>query len=95
MEAKAEGWYRDPYALHEDRWFSRGTPTKLVRDDGRESYDEPPDSPLPETELVPAEPAAQGDPSDLLRADAIGNAPSSAEASQNAVFNVWNTGWPI
>lgn len=49
----AEGWYRDPFAIHEDRWMSQGRPTKLVRDGGVESYDPPPDLPLP-AELVPA-----------------------------------------
>ncbi len=49
----AEGWYRDPFAIHEDRWMSQGQPTKLVRDGGVESYDPPPDLPLP-AELVPA-----------------------------------------
>jgi hypothetical protein len=29
---KAQGWYRDPYLVHEDRYFSDGQPTKLVRD---------------------------------------------------------------
>ena len=48
----AEGWYRDPFAIHEDRWMSQGRPTKLVRDGGVEAYDSPPDLPLP-TELVP------------------------------------------
>ena len=38
-----EGWYTDPYGRHEARWFSDGTPTKLVRDRGVESYDKPPD----------------------------------------------------
>lgn len=36
---EAEGWYRDPYLVHEDRWFSAGQPTKLVRDAGIEDYD--------------------------------------------------------
>jgi hypothetical protein len=44
-EPQAEGWFEDPYLLHEHRWFSSGTPTKLVRDEGRESYDPAPDSP--------------------------------------------------
>jgi hypothetical protein len=26
-----EGWYVDPYGLHDDRWISDGTPTVLVR----------------------------------------------------------------
>ena len=37
-----QGWYPDPYERHEDRWFSGGKPTRLVRDQGTESYDEPP-----------------------------------------------------
>jgi hypothetical protein len=49
----AEGWYRDPFAIHEDRWMSQGRPTKLVRDGGVEAYDPPPDLPL-HAELVPA-----------------------------------------
>jgi len=50
----AEGWYRDPFAIHEDRWMSQGRPTKLVRDGGTEAYDPPPDLPLPAT-LVPVD----------------------------------------
>jgi hypothetical protein len=37
-----EGWYTDPFGRHEARWLSDGQPTKLVRDAGVESYDEPP-----------------------------------------------------
>lgn len=48
------GWFQDPYHLHQDRYFSAGQPTKLVRDAGLESYDPPPDIPLPE----PPTPAA-------------------------------------
>jgi hypothetical protein len=47
----AEGWCRDPYLVHDDRWYSDGQPTKLVRDGGAESYDPPPPGP-PKTELV-------------------------------------------
>ena len=54
MKNAAEGWYRDPYEVHQDRWFSAGVATKLVRDGGGESYDPPPDRPLPEGELIPA-----------------------------------------
>lgn len=37
------GWHPDPYRIHEERYVSvDGTPTKLVRDGGRESYDPPP-----------------------------------------------------
>src|SRR5579862_4266970 len=37
-----QGWYADPFRLHEARYFSAGQPTALVRDGGTESYDEPP-----------------------------------------------------
>jgi hypothetical protein len=56
----AEGWYQDPFGVHEHRWMSRGQPTKLVRDGGSESYDPPPDLPLPGV-LVPADTGAAGD----------------------------------
>jgi len=39
------GWQRDPFGRHEQRYFSQGQPTKLVRDGGIESYDPPPDTP--------------------------------------------------
>ena len=38
-----EGWYSDPYRVHEHRWFSNGTPTDLVRDQGSTSQDAPPE----------------------------------------------------
>jgi hypothetical protein len=71
VELGAQGWYRDPWAIHEDRYFSRGMPTKLVRDGGRESYEPPPDRPPPEGDLAPAGRAgdeAAGGP-DIRRAD--------------------------
>jgi hypothetical protein len=39
---RLQGWYRDPYGNHDDRWFSDGQPTNLVRDQGVESHDELP-----------------------------------------------------
>jgi len=48
---KAQGWYRDPYLVHEDRYFSDGQPTKLVRDGDAEAYDPPPPG-QPKLELV-------------------------------------------
>jgi hypothetical protein len=65
---EAEGWYRDPYLVHEDRWFSSGQPTQLVRDGGVEAYDPPPAGP-PKAELVEARHEASSDSSDLRRAD--------------------------
>jgi hypothetical protein len=68
MLVKAQGWYRDPYGVHEDRYFSDGLPTKLVRDGGAESYDPPPPRP-PEVELVEVTENTPIDASDLRRAD--------------------------
>jgi hypothetical protein len=58
---KAHGWYRDPFGIHEDRYFTEGFPTKLVRDLGVESYDLPPDEPVTEAELIPVSAAADDD----------------------------------
>jgi len=44
---KPQGWYRDPFGVHENRWFSDGDPTKLVRDGAAVAYDEPPPGPVP------------------------------------------------
>ena len=40
--ADLHGWQADPFGLHEQRYFSQGQPTKLVRDGRVESYDPPP-----------------------------------------------------
>lgn len=41
------GWHRDPYGIHQERYISvDGEATRLVRDDGRESYDPPPVEPV-------------------------------------------------
>jgi hypothetical protein len=55
----AEGWYHDPYGVHEDRWFSAGSPTTLVRDQGVESSDPPPPEP-PSPPLVECDGTAAG-----------------------------------
>jgi hypothetical protein len=63
-----EGWYTDPYRHHEHRWFSNGSPTNLVRDDGKTSKDSPPDSPyLEEPKLIELPPSRAED--DLRRED--------------------------
>jgi hypothetical protein len=66
---EAEGWYQDPFGLHQHRWFSAGRPTALVRDGAVESHDPPPagsfDGPLVEASR-PDGPS--GD--DMKRADA-------------------------
>ena len=65
---RAQGWYRDPYGMHGDRWFSDGRATRLVRDEGVESYDDPP-SWEPTESLVPVAPSPS-DNTDSRRADA-------------------------
>ena len=86
---RAEGWYRDPYALHTDRWFSDGRPTDLVRDDGQESRDPPPAVPYPEP-LVEAKVTESSDGSDLMRADdeAAGEAYDPDLAAEAAMDSV-------
>jgi hypothetical protein len=68
--AVAVGWFRDPFDRHEDRYFSEGRPTGLVRDGRRESSDPPPDLPLAGP---PVPSSSHRDPSstaaDLRRAD--------------------------
>ncbi len=80
---QAEGWYRDPYLVHEDRWFSAGQPTKLVRDGGSEAYDPPPDGP-PKVELVEVPHTEPVDGSDLRRAD---------DAKAGAVYDSKAAAW--
>jgi hypothetical protein len=52
---RSQGWYRDPYRTHDERWFSNGQPTNLVRDHGTESYDEPPQDQV-RRDWLPADP---------------------------------------
>jgi len=65
---KAQGWYHDPFRRHEDRYFSDGQPTKLVRDGEAEDYDPPPPG-RPEVELVEESRIQPKDGDDLRRAD--------------------------
>jgi hypothetical protein len=65
-----QGWYADPFGLHEYRYFSAGVPTRLVRDGSVESYDELP----PRLWLLPevgAASSAAPTGSDGVRADPV------------------------
>jgi hypothetical protein len=75
---EAQGWYRDPWDIHNDRWFSARRPTDLVRDDGVESRDSPPNGEV----AVPLRPAEQApaDSSDAKRADAATRRDQSYDA---------------
>jgi hypothetical protein len=66
MEETAEGWYVDPYEIHEARWYSAGAPTALIRDGKTEGSDPPPDAPC-SCPLVRV--SSGGSPDDLRRAD--------------------------
>jgi len=82
---QAEGWYRDPYHLHDDRWFSDGRPTDLVRDAGREGHDPPPNE-TPTGPLIEAASVGSDSDDDLRRADSD-DGPFDPEAESNAVWD--------
>jgi len=78
-----EGWYSDPYRIHEHRWFSNGTPTALVRDGGMTSQDLPPDTPyVDEPKLIESAPSLAEN--DLRRAG------EDKSDSVDAVDAVWS-----
>lgn len=68
-EPDIEGWYRDPYGLHEDRWMSAGRPTRLVRDGQVESDDAPPEGPFTRPIVRSSPHGADPGAADLRRAD--------------------------
>ena len=85
---EAEGWYHDPYERHEERWYSNGKPTALVRDAHVESKDPAPSDLSPTGTLVRSE----GDPSavgtdDLRRADDAGRGATNADYGERAFEN--------
>jgi hypothetical protein len=80
---KAQGWYRDPYCIHEDRNFSDGQPTRLVRDGSMECYDPAPPGP-PKAELAEVRQSQTGDGNDLRRADDRSAGPAAYD--KNAAF---------
>jgi hypothetical protein len=86
------GWYRDPYGVHEDRYFSQGFPTKLVRDRGVEAYDPPPDGVLPKV-LVPAALGARAagkNGADLRRAgEEPAHPPHACRGAMPAQFDIF------
>jgi hypothetical protein len=83
----AEGWYVDPYGLHEARWISDGTPTSLVRDGELEAKDPPPDTPFT-GQLRELPENAPADGADLRRADSA-EASSAGSASGEDVFEAF------
>jgi hypothetical protein len=68
VDGSEEGWYKDPYGIHEQRWVSKGRPTSLVGDQGVEGQDEVPDRP-PSRPFLPATTDESSFGRDMVRAD--------------------------
>ncbi len=91
QDGPPQGWFVDPFGLHQHRWFSQGRPTALVRDGRAEAQDPPPDRPLPDR-LVPApvaQPPAQPSDDRLRAGDRDGHggdAPDDAPGDQFDFF---------
>jgi hypothetical protein len=85
-----EGWYTDPYARHDARWMSQGSPTRLVRDGTVESYDDPPAGPYVQApELI--ESPESSNPDDLRRADeAEAGEPYDADKARRAALDAFD-----
>jgi hypothetical protein len=56
----AQGWLRDPSGAHDERWFSAGSPTPLVRDGTVEYREDLPPDEQPRRRSDPVDPAAWG-----------------------------------
>ena len=81
-----EGWYVDPYGIHDARWISAGNPTALVRDGDAEAQDPPPDTSYSgQLEELAERAAPDGD--DLRRADSADSAPFDADAEEESAWN--------
>ncbi len=96
IDEREEGWYTDPFERHEARWMSDGTPTKLVRDGGVESYDDPPDEePVQAPTRIEEEQAADG--VDLLRTGSeSGSEPLNTRMAEAAEFGAtWGSHVPL
>jgi hypothetical protein len=95
-ESVAEGWYEDPFEIHEYRWFSAGRPTALVKDGRAEGTDPPPDTEVTGP-LVPesfdVDSGANG--SDLRRADEAEVEDREAITPSEAVWNVAPEVFPL
>ena len=82
----AEGWYVDPYGVHDARWFSDGEPTALVREGRVEAQDPPPDG-AHVGDLREVDEDAATDGQDLLRSDAAEGTTFDPDALEESVWN--------
>ncbi len=83
-----EGWYVDPYGVHEARWISAGTPTALVRDGDVEAQDPPPNTPYM-GQLAELPESVSGDGGDLLRADDADSKTFDPDREEEASWEVF------
>jgi hypothetical protein len=83
-----EGWYVDPYGVHEARWISDGRPTALVRDGTVEAQDPPPDTSYP-GHLEELGEDASPDGRDLLRSDDAEGGPADARPPGEGAWDVF------
>ena len=83
-----EGWYVDPYGIHEARWISAGLPTALVRDGDVEAQDPPPGTTY-SGQLEELQDAGPRDGGDLLRADRADSKSFDPDASEDAVWDTF------
>ena len=73
--------------------MSVGRPTKLVRDGGTESYDAPPDLPLPDVLVrVTSDNQASAGGSDLRRSDGTGQETYGDERARQAALDAISGG---
>lgn len=86
-EKPPQGWFVDPFGVHEQRWYSQGRATSLVRDGRTETQDPPPDGvvtgPLMRSHPYPG-PGRASD--DLLRGDDRGETPGEVPEGQFDFF---------
>ena len=82
-----EGWYTDPYGLHEARWMSDGHPTALVHDGGVEANDPAPEGlPTSTPQRIKAEGGDGLSTSDVLEAnDTSRTAPNYQDAAEEGI----------
>ena len=95
-ESVAEGWYEDPFAVHQYRWFSAGTPTGLVKDGHTEGTDPPPDAEVTGPLVAEhSDPDVRTDGSDLRRADEAEAEDSGPIDASDAVWDVMPQTFPL
>lgn len=82
-----EGWYTDPFGLHEARWMSDGQPTGLVRDGAVEATEPVPDGPPTSTpSRLGAESTDGLATSDVLEANkTTGKPPDYQDAAEEGI----------